>query len=72
MGDIEVRPFIVDRFEFVQTWLECVMYDPGDDRYPDVILHTCGHPYLPLDAWYQWAHVRFDVSFSRSPTGIGV
>ncbi|OAQ52177.1 hypothetical protein HTG_14440 [Natrinema mahii] len=72
MGDIEARSFIVDRFEFVQTWMECVMYDPSDERHPDVILHTCGHPYLPFDARYQWAHVTVDVSFSRSLTGPSV
>ncbi|OAQ52176.1 hypothetical protein HTG_14435 [Natrinema mahii] len=69
MGNIEARPFIVDEFEFIQTWIKCRMYDPGDDRHPDVILNNCGHPCLPFDARYRWSHVIFDVSFSRSPTG---
>lgn len=72
MGNIEARTFIVDEFEVVHPWIECGMYDPSDERYPDVVLMDCKHPYLPLDARYQWAHVTFDVSFSRSPTGTSV
>ncbi|MFA9504490.1 hypothetical protein ACERIM_17150 [Natrinema sp. H-ect1] len=72
MGNIESKTFIVDRFEFIQTWMECVMYDPGDERYPDVLLHSCGHPCLPFDARYQSSHVTLDFSISREPTGVGI
>ncbi len=72
MGNIEARPFIVDEFEILQSWIECRMYDPSDEPYPNIVLMHCGHPCLPFDARYRWSYVTFDVSFSRSPTGTSV
>lgn len=67
MTDIDPRTFLVDRFEPQTKAVECLLFDPGEERYPDFVLNHCVHTCLPYDGRHEKAWITVDISVTRDP-----